>query len=350
MSKPKHSDLWLRFAGLVFATIFVVLTAVTLGWYVLFRLGLLSVDPFGRHVPILLLALVSLLLGVVIALYVGRLIVRPVQNISEAFDSLSAGDFAVRVPENGRIREIQEMARHFNAMACDLSHTETLRSDFVANVSHEFKTPIAAIEGYATLLQNHSLSREKHDHYVEKILENSRRLVNLSGNVLMLSKLENQEIVPGKTEYRLDEQLRKCILLLENRWTEKEIEWDIDLFRQSYYGNEELLEQVWVNLLDNAIKHSPVGGGIAVSLSDTGAALTVRIADHGDGMSADVQKHMFEKFYQGDSSHKAEGNGLGLALVKRIVELSRGEIAVRSAPGCGAEFAVTLPKDAGSLP
>ena len=345
MSKPKHSDLWLRFTGLVFATIFVVFTAVTLGWYVLFRLGLLSVDPFGRHVPILLLALVSLLLGAVIALYVGRLIVRSVQNISEAFDSLSAGDFAVRVPENGRIREIREMARHFNAMACDLSHTETLRSDFVANVSHEFKTPIAAIEGYATLLQNHSLSREKHDHYVEKILENSRRLVNLSGNVLMLSKLENQEIVPGKTEYRLDEQLRKCILLLENRWTEKEIEWDIDLFRQSYYGNEELLEQVWVNLLDNAIKHSPVGGSVAVSLSDAGAALTVRIADHGDGMSADVQKHMFEKFYQGDSSHKAEGNGLGLALVKRIVELCKGQVIVKSAPGKGAEFEVSLPKE-----
>ena len=345
MTEKRHSDLWLRFAALVFATVFAVFAAITLGWYILFRCGVLEVDPFGHHIPILLLALGSLLLGTVIALYVGRLIVRPVENISEAFDALSAGNFKVKVPENEKLREIREMARHFNAMTYDLSHIETLRSDFVANVSHEFKTPIAAIEGYATLLQNHNLPREKHDHYVEKILENSRRLTSLSGNILMLSKLENQEIVPGKTEFRLDEQLRKCILLLESKWTQKEIEWDIDLFRQTYYGNEELLEQVWVNLLDNAIKHSPKGGPILVRLTNTGTALAVCIADRGDGMTAEVQKHIFEKFYQGDPSHKAEGNGLGLALVKRIVELCRGEISIKSAPGSGAEFVIFLPKE-----
>ena len=344
MTEKRHSTLWLRFAVLVFATIFAVFTAITLGWYILFRFGLLSVNPFGRHIPILLLALVSLLLGAVIALYVGRLIVRPVQGISEAFDELSAGNLGVKVPENEKIREIREMAQHFNAMTHDLSHIETLRSDFVANVSHEFKTPIASIEGYATLLQSHNLPQEKHDHYVEKILENSRRLANLSGNVLMLSKLENQEIIPGKTEFRLDEQLRKCILLLESKWTEKGIDWDIDLFRQTWYGSEELLEQVWVNLLDNAIKHSPPGGSISVRLADMGTALAVRIADHGDGMNEEVQKHIFEKFYQGDSSHKAEGNGLGLALVKRIIELCKGQISVKSAPHCGAEFTVVLPK------
>ena len=344
MSKTRHSALWLRFAVLVFATIFAVFTAITLGWYVLFRCGLLTVDPFGRHVPILLLALVSLLIGTVIALYVGRLIVRPVQNISEAFDELSAGNFDVKVPENEKLREIREMAQHFNAMTYDLSHIETLRSDFVANVSHEFKTPIAAIEGYATLLQNRSLSPEKHDHYVEKILENSRRLSNLSGNVLMLSKLENQEIVPGKSEFRLDEQLRKCVLLLESKWTEKNIEFDMELPKLNYYGSEPLLSQVWINLLDNAIKHSPNGGVIHVGIRQTDTLFTVTITDHGDGMSEEVQKHMFEKFYQGDSSHKAEGNGLGLALVKRIVELCKGTIEVESSPGNGAAFSVALPK------
>ena len=344
MIKKKHSALWLRFAVLVFATIFAVFTAITLGWYVLFRCGLLTVDPFGRHVPILLLALVSLLIGTVIALYVGRLIVRPVQNISEAFDELSAGNFDVKVPENEKLREIREMAQHFNAMTYDLSHIETLRSDFVANVSHEFKTPIAAIEGYATLLQNHSLSQEKHDHYVEKILENSRRLSNLSGNVLTLSKLENQEIVSGKSEFRLDEQLRKSILLLESKWTEKNIEFDMELPTINYYGSEPLLSQVWVNLLDNAIKHSPNGGVIHVDIRQTDALFTVTITDHGDGMSEEVQKHMFEKFYQGDSSHKAEGNGLGLALAARIVELCKGTIKVESSPGNGAAFSVTLPK------
>ena len=344
MIKKKHSALWLRFAVLVFATIFAVFTAITLGWYVLFRCGLLTVDPFGRHVPILLLALVSLLIGTVIALYVGRLIVRPVQNISEAFDELSAGNFDVKVPENEKLREIREMAQHFNAMTYDLSHIETLRSDFVANVSHEFKTPIAAIEGYATLLQNHSLSQEKHDHYVEKILENSRRLSNLSGNVLTLSKLENQEIVSGKSEFRLDEQLRKSILLLESKWTEKNIEFDMELPTINYYGSEPLLSQVWVNLLDNAIKHSPVGGVIHIAVRQADTLLTVTFTDHGDGMSEDVQKHIFEKFYQGDSSHKAEGNGLGLALVARIVELCKGTIKVESSPGNGAAFSVTLPK------
>ena len=345
MTKKRHSDLWLRFAALVFATVFAVFAAITLVWIVLFRCGIASVNPFGRHIPILFLALGSLLLGAVIALYVGRLIVRPVQTISEAFDELSSGNFNVRVPENEKLREIREMAQHFNAMTYDLSHIETLRSDFVANVSHEFKTPIASIEGYATLLQNRSLPQEKHDRYVKKILENSRRLTTLSGNILMLSKLENQEIVPGKTEFRLDEQLRRCILLLEDKWEKKGIEWDIRLPRKECYGSEELLEQVWLNLLDNAIKHSEFGGTVSVGLTDTGTALAVRVADCGDGMTEEVQKHIFEKFYQGDPSHKAEGNGLGLALVKRIVELCRGEISVKSAPGSGAEFVISLPKE-----
>ena len=346
MTEKKHSALWLRFAALVFAAIFAVFTAVTLVWYILFRCGALRVNPFGHQLPpILPFALCSLFLGGIIALYVGRLIIRPIQNISDAFDELSAGNFDVKVSENERIKEIREMAQHFNAMTYDLSHIETLRSDFVASVSHEFKTPIASIEGYATLLQSHNLSQEKHDHYVEKILENSQRLANLSGNVLMLSKLENQEIIPGKAEFRLDEQLRKCILLLENKWTEKELEWDIDLLRKTYYGSEELLEQVWINLLDNAIKHSPQGGLISVTLTDTEAALVVCVADYGDGMTEEVQKHIFEKFYQGDPSHKADGNGLGLALVKRIVELSKGQISVKSSPGSGTKFEVSLPKE-----
>lgn len=349
LTKKPHSKLWLRFTGLVFATIFAVFILVTLIWFALFELNMIQVDPRDKPAPIVAFALGSLLLGTVIALYVGKLIVRPVQNIGNAFDELSKGNFEVKVPENEQIMEIREMAQRFNAMTYDLSHIETLRSDFVANVSHEFKTPIASIEGYATLLQNHSLSPEKHDRYVEKILENSRRLTNLSGNILILSKLENQETVLGKTEYRLDEQIRKCILMLENKWSAKNIEFDLELPRQIYYGSESLLEQVWSNILDNAIKHSPVGGVIHVGILQTDTHLTVIIADQGDGMTEDVQKHIFEKFYQGDSSRKAEGNGLGLALVKRIVELCKGTVTVESSPGEGAEFFVTLPSNAGIL-
>lgn len=344
MTKRNRSALWLQFALLVFATIFVVFAAITLVWIVLFRLDVIASDPLGRRVPLFLFALGSMLLGMVIAVYVGRLIVRPVQNISEAFDELSRGNFAVKVPENEKIKEIREIAQHFNAMAYDLSHIETLRSDFVANVSHEFKTPIASIEGYATLLQNQNLSAERQQHYVGKILENSHRLSELCGSVLTLSKLENQETVSRKQEFRLDEQLRRCILLLEDKWGPKNIDWELELPRQSYYGSEELLEQVWINLLDNAIKHSPQSASISVSLTSTEAALTVTVTDHGDGMTEEVQKHIFEKFYQGDRSRESEGNGLGLALVKRVMELCGGSITVKSKTGEGSSFSVCLLK------
>lgn len=344
MSRKPHSKLWLYFTGVIFATIFGVFLFITLLWFVLYKLGITGIDPRVRHIPILVFALGSVLLGLVIALFVGKRIIRPVQNLSDAFDELSKGNFDIKIPENESVTEIQEMAQRFNAMVYDLSHIETLRSDFVANVSHEFKTPIAAIEGYATLLQNHALPPEKQDHYIEKILDNSRRLSSLSGNVLMLSKLENQETVLDKTEYRLDEQIRKCILTLENKWASKNIEFDMELPRQTYYGSASLLEQVWINLIDNAIKHSPVNSSIHITIFETSETIVVSIADDGDGMTEEVQKHIFEKFYQGDKSRKAEGNGLGLALVKRIVDLCKGNIAVESVPGKGSLFIISLPK------
>lgn len=344
MNKPRHSRLWLYFAGIVFATVCAVFLFVSLLWAALFRLEYLSIDPRERRIPLFVFAVGSLLLGTVIAIWVGKLIVQPVQNLGKAFDELSKGNFNVKLPENEKIMEIREMAQRFNAMTYDLSHIETLRSDFVANVSHEFKTPIAAIEGYATLLQNRRLPAEKHDRYVEKILENSRRLSSLSGNILLLSRLENQQIIPDQAEYRLDEQLRQCVLMLEEKWAKKQLNFDIALHREFYYGSQALLEQVWLNLLDNAIKHSPAGGCIRIKLRAQEGALCVSVADQGAGMSRDVQKHIFEKFYQADSSHKSEGNGLGLALVKRIIELCGGTVTVNSDPGHGAEFTVLLPK------
>lgn len=342
MNRKRHSRLWLYFTGIVFATIFAVFTFIMIVWLALFELELVQIDLRERHIPIVIFALGSLLLGVVIAVYVGKLIVRPVQNIGDAFGELSKGNFDVRVPENERIIEIREMAQRFNSMTYDLSHIETLRNDFVANVSHEFKTPIAAIEGYATLLQKPNLPAEKHEHYVEKILENSRRLTNLSGNILMLSKLENQETVLDKSEYRLDEQIRKCILMLESRWAPKNIEFDLELPRKIYYGSEGLLEQVWLNILDNAVKHSHQGGVIGIIISEQSGKLKVAISDNGCGMDDDVQKHIFEKFYQGDASRKSEGNGLGLALVKCIIDLCGGKVTVESEPGKGAKFTVEL--------
>ncbi len=344
MNRNGHSRLWLYFSGVISATVFSVFTLVTAVWFALHELGVIQTDIRGRRIPLAVFALGSVLLGTVIALFVGKTIIRPVENIGNAFSELSHGNFDVKVPENEKLVEIRKMAERFNAMTYDLSHIETLRNDFVANVSHEFKTPIAAIEGYATLLQNPNLSEEKHDRYIEKILENSRRLSNLSGNILMLSKLENRETVPDKTEYRLDEQIRKCILMLESQWTEKNIQFDITLPRLAFYGSQSLLEQVWLNILDNAIKHSPDGEVIIVTAKSEDD-ISITVSDRGDGMSEEVQKHIFEKFYQGDTSRKAEGNGLGLALVKRILDLCKGEISVKSSVGNGAEFTVILPKN-----
>lgn len=344
MSRKPHFRLWLYFTVVVLATILAVVGLIAIAWHALFRLDVIQIAPRDRHIPLVMFLLGSILLGATLALFVGKWIIRPVQKISDAFDELSKGNFAVRVPADEKVAEIREMAQHFNAMTFDLSHMETLRSDFVANVSHEFKTPIAAIEGYATLLQNPDLAREKHEHYVEKILDNSRRLSSLSSDILALSKLENQEMLVDSREFRLDEQIRKAVLMLESKWTAKGIEFDMDLPKQMYYGSEPLLAQVWSNILDNAIKHSPAGGVIHVSIRQTDTQLLVTIADHGDGMTQEVQKHMFEKFYQGDRSRKAEGNGLGLALVKRIVDLCKGSIEVKSAPGEGAVFQIALPK------
>lgn len=345
MNKKRKSRLWLYFTGVILATLCSTMPLAILAWRVLFRMGLARLDPFGKHVPVLPFLLASLLLGAVIAVFVGRLFIRPIQNFSSAFDELSRGNFSVKVPDKERIAEIGEMARRFNVMTYDLSHIETLRSDFVANVSHEFKTPLAAIEGYATLLQDPGLSPEKHSRYVEKILENSRRLSGLSSNILALSKLENQETVMDKREFRLDEQVRKSILLLEGKWAEKGIEFDMDLPKMIYYGSEPLLARVWANLLDNAIKYSPQNGVIRVTLQRRGQGVSLSVADQGPGMTEEVQRHIFEKFYQGDPSRRAEGNGLGLALVKRIVELCRGSVEVRSSPGEGAAFVVTLPDE-----
>lgn len=344
MNRKRHSTIWLRFAGVVFLTILMVFLVLTVIWLLLFRFGVIPVSPQERKLPVLTLLGGSLLLGGAVALYVGRVIIKPIQRIGDAFHEVSEGNFAVRVPEDETIDEIREMAKRFNAMTYDLSHIEALRTDFVANVSHEFKTPISSIEGYATLLQSPGLPEEKRLHYTQKILDSSRRLSSLTSNMLLLTKLENQELITDNRQFRLDEQIRKVILLLEDKWTKKSITFELELPLRMYYGSERLLEQVWFNLIDNAVKHSPDGGTIGVSLCEGDGALSVSVSDHGEGMTDEVMKHIFEKFYQGDRSRREEGNGLGLALVKRIVSICGGRISVQSQPGSGSVFTVELPE------
>lgn len=343
MNKKNHSTIWLRFSGIIFVTVLIVFFAIFTVWFLLFKFGVVQMNPLGKKVPVLLLLPPCLLSGGIIALYVGKVIINPIQKIGKAFHSLAEGDFSVKVPENEPIDEIQTIAKQFNAMTYDLSHIETLRTDFVVNVSHEFKTPITSIEGYATLLQNPDLSEEKRLHYVEKILDNSRRISKLTSNMLLLTKLENQEMVVDNKMFRLDEQIRKIILSLEDKWTKKNIQFDLELPLIMYYGSERLLEQVWSNIIENAIKHSFNDGVISIQIDICENYVSVKISDNGEGMSEDVMKHIFEKFYQGDSSRKEEGNGLGLALVKRILNICNGEVSVESKCNEGSIFTIKLP-------
>lgn len=320
-------------------------TMIVMGVFagVVFRLGLLRLEHTNFLLPICTFGVFSVAMGTLIARIIGGMTMGTVKNISEASKRVAKGDFEIQLDENVPIEEIRTMAQNFNLMVRELNNTEMLRSDFVENVSHEFKTPLASIEGYVTLLQNPNLAEERRGEYTQKILSNTRRLSSLTGNILLLSRLENQEIEIKKESYSLDEQLRQTILLFQDSWAEKEIELDIDLETLDYLGNRELLMHVWENIFGNAVKFSRAGGEIGVYLSKTEKGVCVRIKDNGIGMDAVTLKRIYEKFYQGERSHSGSGNGLGMALAKRIVDLHRGEITVRSEEGKGSEFTVILP-------
>ncbi|MGN1182971.1 MAG: sensor histidine kinase, partial [Faecalibacillus sp.] len=221
---------------------------------------------------------------------------------------------------------------------------ETLRNDFIVNVSHEFKTPLAAIEGYATLMQDPHLSIQKKEQYTERIIFNCAQLSSLSSNILALSKLETQEFIFHKKIIRLDEQLRKNILLLENKWEKKHIQFHLDLPQINIFGDEQLLDRVWYNLIDNAIKYSHDQGIIEITIDNFDSEISVSISDEGIGIQQENLKYIFDKFYQVDHSRQSDGNGLGLSLVKEIIELCHGSIHVVSFPNIGSTFTVILPK------
>ncbi len=284
-------------------------------------------------------------IGIGIAAYTSTKMLSPILKINDAAKKVSQGDFSVRLEEKSIAKEIEEIATSFNIMVKELSNTETLRSDFVSNVSHEFKTPLSAIEGYATLLQDERLSKEEQATYVSRILENTSRLSKLTQSILSLSQLENQEIVLQRESFMLDEQIRRVLLGYEPLWEEKELNIDLALEATQYYGSKPLLAQVWSNLIDNAIKFSREGGTLFISCGAYDGKVVVRIRDNGIGMSEEVRQHAFDKFYQGERSHSGQGSGLGLALVRRIISLSGGTIDMQSKEGKGTQIIVSL--DAG---
>jgi signal transduction histidine kinase len=287
--------------------------------------------------------LISVVLGSAVTTFLGKKIFDPIQKLGEAMSRVADGNFEIRLDDKCGFREIQEIYNNFNLMTRELQSTEILQTDFVSNVSHEFKTPINAIEGYATLLQDEENPlTDEQSQYVGKILFNTKRLSKLVGNILLLSKVDNQTIQTKQVTFRIDEQIRQSVVLLEAEWTKKEIDFDVDLEVAEYTGNENLMLHVWNNLLGNAIKFSPQNGFIGIKLIKKDGRIIYTITDNGPGIPEDMQKHIFDRFYQSDSSHKEEGNGLGLALVKQIIEQSGGEVGVENKAGGGCQFTVTL--------
>ena len=311
--------------------------------YALLLLVGILVNPVARlmAIPMLMVFFITTL-----AASMGRSKLKPINDLVRAMHDVSQGDFSVRVDTEDVSGDMGQLVASFNDMASELGGLELFRKDFINNFSHEFKTPIVSIKGFARQLEREDLTEEQRREYLDIIISESDRLANMSGNVLLLSKLENQNIVTDRTVYRLDEQLRKCILLMEKQWTRKELDLDLDLDEVEFLGNEEMVQHVWVNLLSNAIKFSPQGGTLAVSLKSVGGRAEVRVRDQGPGMDAETRRRIFEKFYQGDTAHASEGNGLGLSLVKRIVDLCQGSVQVDSAPGQGSTFTVRLPLEA----
>ena len=271
---------------------------------------------------------------------------RPVKKISEATQKMIEGDFSVRVKPVAKFATddtFNEIIESINKMAEELSGVETLRTDFIANVSHEMKTPLAVMQNYGTLLQAPDLPEEKRIEYAKAITDASRRLADMMTNILKLNRLENQQIYPNPTTFDLGEQLCESLLQYESTWERKNIEIETDIAEDVFVSADaELLSLVWNNLFSNAFKFTNECGKVTLALTADDEYATVKISDTGCGMSAEVGAHIFEKFYQGDTSHATQGNGLGLALVKRVVDIMQGEIGVESAVGVGTTFTVKI--------
>lgn len=341
MKKIKGPKLSIRW----FFILFIVVDLLIINGITALLIGLLShYFPVVQKIPgIVWLILTSAVLGCAVSTLMAKFFFDPVLKLRSAMGRVTRGDFDVELDCRHVFPEVRQINQDFNAMAKELNSTEILKTEFISNVSHEFKTPINAIEGYATLLQGVEPSnQEEQNIYIQKILFNTHRLSKLVGNILLLSKVDNQGIQTHVTTYRLDEQIRQCLLALEPKWTEKDNEFDVDLDIVEYTGNENLLVHVWNNLMENAIKYGPQGGLISMKLRKNQDSIVFTIEDQGPGIPKDAQVHVFDRFYQADSSRKAEGNGLGLALVKQILSISDGSIGVENLLQKGARFTVTL--------
>lgn len=282
--------------------------------------------------------------GAVVNYFIVPRVIKPIEALVDATGKVAKGDFSVRIPADEMVGEVKDLVNSFNAMTQELGNTEIFRSDFIRDFSHEFKTPIVSMKGFARQLKNPDLTPEEREQYCDIIISESERLADMSNNVLLLSRFENQEIVSDKAPYRLDEQLRDCVLILEREWEKKDLELDLELDPITICQNASILHHLWTNLISNAVKFTPEKGTIHLTATENEKTVMVTVRDSGIGMTQEVIKHIFDKCYQADPSHSGKGNGLGLCIAKRVCTLCGGTIQVRSTPGNGSIFTVFLPK------
>ncbi len=343
--KPRRirmTILTLLFSFAVFGILTLTMFLVGAVYFLLMHTGALEgwLHPI-MAVPLLSTALSSIVTGTVVAAVVSRIPLKPVKRLLDGLDELAAGNYDVHLKPT-QLPVGQDIAESFNKLAGELRATEMLRSDFANNFSHEFKTPIVSIRGFAKLLQKGNLPEERRKEYLKIIVDESTRLADMATNVLNLAKVENQSILTDVTRYNLSEQMRNCILLLEKKWSEKELTIDADFGEVEIDANEELCMQVWINLLDNAVKFAENGSEIGVTIVKSAREIAVSIRNRGEPIPEDEKTRIFRKFYQCDTSRATEGTGIGLAIVSRIVELHHGGVRVESAAG-RTVFTVTIP-------
>ncbi len=328
------------FLGVFVVYIILVIAIVA----ILVWLGASVSELSNPWILVVLLAFLCMFMATVASYYLVQKIFAPLEQISRASRQVAAGDFTPELSYHGEFEELDNTFQNFNRMVKELNSVEIMRNDFIADVSHEFKTPLSAITGYATLLQDSELTEEERKEYIRKIFFNIEKLNDLTENILRLSKMEHQQFLENPVRFRLDEQIREAIVLLEPKWGIKNLNLDLDLPEVVFTGYSSLLFQVWTNLIGNAVKYTDEGGTISISLKEEPEYVQIGVKDTGIGMSKETLTHIFDKFYQGDTSRKSQGNGLGLAICKEIIKKCDGKITVESKPGVGSTFLVKLNK------
>lgn len=348
--KKHRFGLTIIYFGLIIGIQLMALFIASVVLYIFMRAGILTEAGISRESGgywLVFIIVINAVVSVGVSLLTSKIPLRPINRVINQMNALASGNFKVRLEFGKPIKNhptFVELTNSFNTMAQELENTEVLRSDFINNFSHEFKTPIVSIAGFAKLLQRGNLSPQQTQEYLEIIEEEAVQLANMATNVLNLTKIENQAILSDITRFNLSEQIRSCVLLLENKWSRKNLSLDLEFDEYEISANEELLKHVWTNLLDNAIKYSPSTGEIVLRIGQKEESISVSVTNFGSEIPLEKQDKIFNKFYQGDESHASAGNGIGLAIVKQVVNLHSGTVGVESAEG-KTTFTVTLPKN-----